>query len=149
MPLLTLFIFAFLGAGLALLLELLTASFFVNPGLAFTATFTPGPFSLLLFAAIEEGVKLLLFLKAKHRLTTLPHFTLSGLSFGAGFASLEYFILSFLDTLPTGPVYGIFLVHVALSILMAWFLTKSPSRRGLLLLFLALTILHFGYNMWL
>ncbi len=147
MALFLFFAFGFVGAAFALVLELLAASFLIDPSISFRATFIPTPFSLFLFAGIEESIKILLFYRAQKRLASLSPFLPAGLVFGAGFASLEYFILTFLETLPSGPVYGIFLVHIFTAIIIAWALTKYPTRRGFLVLFALVTLLHFGYNM--
>jgi RsiW-degrading membrane proteinase PrsW (M82 family) len=144
-PLIILFIFGLLAALGALLLELFAASFFIDVSVLDTS-FSPSHLSLFLFALIEEGAKILFFLRAKHRLTTLPNPIIGGLAFGIGFASLEYFALSLLQDLPSGPFFGIVAVHITTSIILVWALRKNVHRRLLWALFVFLSLLHFGYN---
>jgi RsiW-degrading membrane proteinase PrsW (M82 family) len=145
MPILTLFIFGLLASLGALLVELLVASFFIDVS-ALNSPFVPTIFSLLLFALIEESFKIAFFLQASRRLITIPRPLTTGLVYGLGFASLEYFALSLMHNLPTGPIYGILLVHLATSILLVKILPKYQGRKALISLLGLFTALHFGYN---
>lgn len=144
-PLLTLFIFGLLASLGALLVELLVASFFIDTS-ALDSSFVPTHFSLLLFALIEESFKIIFFLQASRRLIALPQPLTSGLIYGFGFASLEYFTLSLMHNLPSGPIYGILLVHLVTSLLLVMLLPKCQGKRALISLLGLLTALHFGYN---
>lgn len=145
MPFITLFIFGLLASLGALLLEMLVASFFID-ATALRSPFIPNHLSLFLFALIEEGLKILFFHQASRRLITLPRPIPSGIVYGLGFASLEYFALSLIHNLPQGPIYGILVVHLVTSILLAALLPKCQNKKALLGLLSLLTILHFGYN---
>ncbi len=146
MILIFLFIFGLLSALGALLFELAVASFLIDPTAITQVTFIPDTFSLLLFALIEESSKLVFLLQAKKRFQSIGSFLPAGIAFGLGFTSLEYFWLSFLSTLPSGPFYGILLLHVITTCIMTFFLTKTAPKKALLGLLLALTLIHFGYN---
>ncbi len=145
MPLLTLFIFGLLASLGALLAELLVASFFIDAN-ALNTPFVPNHFSLLLFALIEESLKIVFFLQASRRLITLPRPLTTGIVYGLGFASLEYFALSLMHNLPAGPIYGILVVHLVTSILLVKLLPKYQGKKALISLLGLLTALHFGYN---
>lgn len=145
MPLLTLFIFGLLASLGALLVELLVASFLIDTS-ALDSQFVPTHFSLLLFALIEESFKIVFFLQASRRLITLPRPLTTGLIYGLGFASLEYFALSFIQNLPPGPLYGILLVHLVTAVLLVKLLPKYQGKKALISLLGLLTALHFGYN---
>ncbi len=145
MPFLTFFIFGLLASLGALLVELLVASFFIDTT-ALNSPFIPTNFSLLLFALIEESFRIVFFLQASRRLITLPRPLTTGLIYGLGFASLEYFALSLMHNLPTGPIYGILLVHLVASILLVMLLPKYQGKKALISLLGLLTALHFGYN---
>ena len=141
----TFFIFGLLASLGALILELLLASFFIDPSTLGSA-FVPSTFSLLLFAIIEEASKIVFFLQATRRTATSSRPLSTGIAFGIGFASLEYFALSYIQNLPSGPLYGILLVHLITSIFLAFFVSKYQSKKALLILLACLATLHFGYN---
>lgn len=145
MPLLTFFIFGVLASLGALLVELFVASFLIDTT-NLRGVFIPTTLSLFLFALIEESCKILFFLRALNHLATPAHFLRAGIVFGLGFAGLEYFSLAYIQNLPSGPLYGILLVHIITSILLALTLSRYRSRTTLLILLTLLTTLHFGYN---
>lgn len=143
---LLLFIFGLLSALGALIGELFVTSFLVDPSIVTQITFIPNPLSLLIFAFIEEGSKLLFLFQAKRRFHTLSTPILTGLMFGLGFSSLEFFALQFLSQLPSGPWYGIILLHIITSFLATLTITKTHTKKAILATLLALTLIHFSYN---
>ena len=148
MPLIFPFILGLLSAFGALFVELFYIAFTTNPnvGLLTETVFTPTLFSLFILALIEESVKILFFLRST-RLNFLPvHPLFFGLSFGVGFASLEYFALSLMGTETSGPLFGILLIHLITSILLVFLLRQLSTRRQIFVTLGILVLIHFGYN---
>ena len=146
MTFVTLFIFGLLSAIAALLLELLATSFAIDaPTLLSQTAFVPSTSLLFILAIIEEGSKILFLLQAKKR-SFLHSPLMGGIGFGLGFASLEYFTLSFLVTLPGGPFYGMLLIHLVTSLILSSIITKTSSKQVFFLVFLSLSVIHFLYN---
>lgn len=144
------FIFGLLASFAALIIELFFLSWTIDTtakiNLVETA-FTPTFFSLLILALIEEGAKIIFFLRSRTRFGTLTYRPLLfGTSFGVGFASLEYFALSHLDMATKGPLFGILLVHIVTSILLVYLLRNTFTRNRIWVTLSILTLLHFGYN---
>lgn len=144
------FTFGLLASFGALIIELFFLSWTIDTTSKINLTetaFTPTFFSLLILALIEEGAKIIFFLRSRTRFGTLSYTPLLfGTSFGVGFASLEYFALSHLEVTTNGPLLGILLVHIVTSILLVYLLRNTFTKNRILATLGILTLLHFVYN---
>ena len=151
MPYIFAFIFGLLASFGALLVELFYTSFTVStPSLALGATpFAPGIFDLLVLALIEETSKIIFFFRSAYFNRSPYNTLLFALIFGTGFASLEYFAVSFLSLPISGPMIGILIIHIITSILLIFALKESFDKKRILFVLAIITLIHFGYNLFL
>ncbi|MEP7163022.1 MAG: hypothetical protein ABI747_04670 [Candidatus Moraniibacteriota bacterium] len=157
MPLITLFIYGFLSAAAALLLQVVATA--LGGSLTEIAAST-GFISLsvlFLFAAalIEEGSKWIFFRQFRVRLgDTLSSPSPFGLGviFGLGFSLVEIGLIAFsLKTFSILPLAGIIGVHILTSLFYSYYLFRlTPRVLSHTLFLLALTtLLHACYNLFL
>ncbi len=151
MPYIIAFIFGLLASFGALLVELLYTSFTVSStSLAIgTTPITPSLSDLLILALIEEVSKIVFFLRSAHFNTTPYNTPLFAIGFGAGFASLEYFAVSFLSLPVSGPIIGILAVHILTALLLIYGLKDRLDKKRVLFVLAIITLIHFGYNAFL
>lgn len=105
--------------------------------------------ALLLFAAIEEGVKFAT-LRALLRNWGVAPSALPLFLFGAGFGGTEVFIAhAMFPDLPVSALFGIPALHLATVLLYGHILGKTSSKSLRAATLIAGTALHFFYNIFL
>lgn len=105
---------------------------------------------LLVFAIIEEGVKLGTLRKLVRRLPSEATFTLSLVLFGIGFGGTEIFIArAMFPEMPVSALVGIPALHLATALLYGYAVRKDAPKFLWPASFMLGTLLHFFYNVFL
>jgi RsiW-degrading membrane proteinase PrsW (M82 family) len=149
------FIFGFLAAALALVLELILiapASFSETVGLSWSIK---GLAVLAIIAVIEETCKYLLLSRyllrfARDSTSRTAQALLIGTFFGLGFAALELSLAYRATDLPHSGLgfFGIALLHIATSLALVFLMNRSEQRtlRGVIAPLGIATGIHLLYN---
>lgn len=155
MPFITILIFGALASCFALIFEFIFLSPVASIYQPFTLTLAT-TLSLLALACIEEVSKYL-FLRqyairfSKDTVITSQKIFLFSIFFGIGFSLLEIFLSSQNGiTTPFLPMFGRTLLHIGTSFILASFIfppSKTSFSRKTLWLILAVTFIHFFYNL--
>ena len=105
---------------------------------------------LLVFAIIEEGVKLGTLRKLVSRLPGEATFTLSLVLFGIGFGGTEIFIArAMFPEMPVPALVGIPTLHLVTALLYGYAVRQNVPKLLWPASFLLGTLLHFFYNVFL